>query len=704
MTFANVSWTGAVLLLLIAVGSSTGRTQPVADSVRQDTAQVPGRLEPLLDSFGSTDQSVRQLSERFSALANNPLKLNQASATELSFLPGLSSGQAHQIVRHRTEHGPFEKMAELQALDGITSATVRSVSPFLTVASSSSAGANRVFPSLQTITSNLEFDVIQRFTRRLDLGRGYREGRFLGPPGRLTSRVRLNYKRRLQLALTLDKDPGEPIRWAPSTDTYGFDHVTGSLALQDLGIVETLVLGDFSVQFGQGVAMWQGIRFGKGRDPVSPVLRSGRGISAYKSASESGFFRGAGITLAPPENIVVTGFASRRLRDASLDSSAVRPSPSGPVPARTLSGGGRHRTSSELARKGTFGETTIGGAVEYRSPSLHVGLNGYWGRFDRPLRPGDKAYRRFRVSGRQTSMVSLYSTAYWGDYILFGEVARSAEGVLGGVAGAALDEGETVRAVLLGRSYPAQLSTFHGNAFGESSGAQNEVGVYTGVQVRVAENWRIGAYFDQYRFPWLRFNVPRPSTGWETRAVLEYTPRPWLSTYLQLRTQSEEEGTEYSDTGGRVLEGMQKERRYSARWHTEYVFSDALTLRTRLEVSRHSTPEQTSNGIFLSQGLRLTPTPSLQIDARVAFFDTEGYPARIYAYEHDLLYSFSVPVFFDQGRRSYILAEYEPASSLTLELKYGITRYTNRSTIGSGLNQVDGQRRREVRAQVRWEL
>lgn len=704
MTLTNASWTGAVLLLLIAVGPPTGQTQPRADSTRQDTTQVLGRLEPLLDSFASTDQSARQLSEQFTALANHPLKLNQASATELSFLPGLSSGQAHRIVRYRTKHGPFEEMTELQALDGITSATLRSIRPFLTVASSSSTAANRVFPSLQTITSNLELDVIQRFTRRLDLGRGYREGRFLGPPGRLTSRLRLNYKRRLQLALTLDKDPGEPVRWAPSTNTYGFDHVTGSLALQDFGIVKTLVLGDFSAQFGQGVAMWQGIRFGKGRDPVSPVLRSGRGISPYKSASERGFFRGVGVTLALPENVVLTGFASRRLRDASLDSSDVRAPTSGPVPARTLSGGGRHRTPSELARKDTFGETTIGGAVEYRTPSLHVGLNGYWGQFDRPLRPGDEAYRRFRVSGWQTSMVSMYSTAYWGDYVLFGEVARSAEGVLGGVAGAALDEGETVRAVLLGRYYPARLSPFYGNAFGESSGAQNEVGVYMGVQIRVAEDWRVGAYFDQYRFPWLRFNVPRPSTGWETRAVLEYTPRPWLSTYLQLRAQSEEEGAEQSGPGGRVLEGVQRERRYSGRWHTEYVFSDALTLRTRLEVSLHSTPEQTSNGIFLSQGLRLTPTPSLQIDARVAFFDTEGYPARIYAYEHDLLYSFSVPVFFDQGRRSYILAEYELASSLTLEFKYEVTRYTNRSTIGSGLNQVDGRRRREVRAQVRWEF
>ena len=220
----------------------------------------------------------------------------------------------------------------------------------------------------------------------------------------------------------------------------------------------------------------------------------------------------------------------------------------------------------------------------------------------------------------------------------------------------------------------------------------------------MAENWSIAAYFDQFRAPWLRFNVPRPSSGWEARGVLEYEPRPWLSTYLQVRAQGQDESTEFSGPGGRPLDGVHEERRYSARWHTEYAFSDALTVRTRLELSRQSTLPLVAQGFFLSQGFQWTPHPSVQLDARIAFFDTDGFAARIYAYEHDLLYSFSVPVFFDRGRRSYVMAQYDPLPSLTLEAKYGITRYENRSTIGSGLNQIEGSRRREIRVQIRWTL
>lgn len=660
------------------------------------------RLEPVLDAFGDTEQASALAAEEFANLSDNPLNLNRVSASDLSVLPGLSTSEAHRLVQYRQEQGPYETWADVQAVEDIAAATIQAVRPFLFLGPTSDAS---FFPTFSTIASNLDFSFIQRYTRDLDLGRGYREDRFLGPPGRLTTRLRLNHERRVQLALTLDKDPGEPLRWAPAADTYGFDHVAGSLALRDLGPIKSLVLGDFTAQFGQGVALWQGLRLGKGRDPVSPVLQDGRGVLPYRSASEANYFRGAAVTVGLPSALSVTAFASLRHRDASIDSSLAGLSgPSAPIPVRTISAGGYHRTPSELARKGTFGETTLGGAVEYRGSSLHVGTAGYKSRFDRPLRPGDAPYRRFRVAGRRASMLTAYATAYMDDYTVFGEVARAPGGVYGGILGATLDAGDIADVILLGRWYPPELENFHGNAFGGGSRPQNERGIYTGLRLRVAQKWSVAAYFDQFRSPWLRFNVPRPTTGWEARTVLNYDPRPWLSTYLQVRAQGEEEATEHRGPGERRLEGIQEEHRYSARWHAEYAFSDALTVRTRFEFSQQRSPSTTAEGILLSQGLEWTPHPSVQLDAQVAFFDTDGFAARIYAYEQDLLYSFSVPVFFDRGRRSYIMIQYDPLPTLTLEAKYGITRYDNRSTVGSGLNQVQGSRRREIRVQVRWSL
>jgi hypothetical protein len=686
--------------VVLVAGPPMGYAQPGPDSTTADTTDLGARLEPILDSFSDAEGRREQVAERFASLRDRPLDLNRASATDLSVLPGLSPRLAQRIVRRRAEEGAFQSLRSVRDVEGITAKTVRTVRPFLTVRPESES---TVFPSANTVLSNLDVRWVQSYTRRLERRRGDRTDRFLGAPGRLTTRFRLEHERRLQLALTLDKDPGEPMRWSPSTDTYGFDHVVGSLALRDLGPIQTLILGDFSAQFGQGVALWQGIRFGKGRDPVSPVLQHGRGLHPYRSASEANFFRGAAATVDLPARLSLTAFASRRARDASLDSSLVRTeNPDTPIPVRTISSGGLHRTATERARKGTFGETTIGGALEYRSSSLHLGATGYHARFSRPLRPGNNPYRQFRVSGRATSTASVYGTAYLGDYTLFGEAARTGRGVYGGVLGGAVDLGTAGRALLLGRRYPPRLAPFYGNAFGDGGRPQNETGVYTGLRLRVARNWAIGAYFDQYRAPWLRFNVPRPSTGWEARVVAEYDPRPWLSTYLQLRVQGEDELAEYRGPGDRGLDGIHTERRQSIRWHMEYKFSEAMTLRTRTEWARHGTQKSEAEGFFLSQGVRWAPHPSLQVDARVAFFDTDGFAARIYAYEHDLRYSFSVPMFFDRGRRSYVLAQYEPFRALTVGAKFGVTRYDNRTAVGSGLNQIAGSRRRDLRLQIQW--
>ena len=43
---------------------------------------------------------------------------------------------------------------------------------------------------------------------------------------------------------------------------------------------------------------------------------------------------------------------------------------------------------------------------------------------------------------------------------------------------------------------------------------------------------------------------------------------------------------------------------------------------------------------------------------RLQYFETDDYNSRIYAYENDLLYSFSIPVFYDKGFRYYLNFNY----------------------------------------------
>jgi len=696
MRSASLLWTVALFFLPLPV-----QAQPV-DSLHADSTDGPAPLSRVLD--WQEEEQGRRTAEMLWSLAARPLNPNDASAADLATLPGLSPSLARRIVAYRRSHDPFSSRTALTAVEGVTPDRLRAVAPYLRLPDPDTTPAPDGGILLFAPETELEGRFLQRATRTLDPGRGFgtdsTHHTFPGSPTRWTTRLRLHYGP-LRGGLTLDKDPGEAVRWDPQTGTYGFDHVAGHVALDDVGPLETLIVGDYTAEYGQGLTLWQGLSFGKGADPGT-LVRDGRGLIPFQSTTENEFFRGVAATVALSSHLSVSAFASRRTRDATLDTTDG--SAGSPTGVRTLSTGGLHRTPGQRRRKDALEMSTVGGAVQYRTATLQLGLAGYHSRFEHPLRPTDRPYRRFDLTGRRTTKGSLFGHLFLDDYTLFGEVARTPSGQYGSVAGASLDGDRGVQALLLGRWYPPSLWSLHNGAVGETGDPQNEIGVYTGLQLPLSEHWRLAAYVDQYQFPWLRFSVPRPSWGLDTRLVSEYTPRPWLSTSLQLRAEREATGTERKGPGGRPLAALHPTRRQSARLQTEYTFADGITLRTRLQGSRVREEENRKYGVLLAQGLRLSPVESVHLDARLALFDTDGYEARIYAYERDLLYSFSVPVLYGQGQRSYVLVQYEPTPSLTIEGKYGVTWYPHRRTIGSGLTATEGPRDREVRLQIRWRL
>jgi hypothetical protein len=86
---------------------------------------------------------------------------------------------------------------------------------------------------------------------------------------------------------------------------------------------------------------------------------------------------------------------------------------------------------------------------------------------------------------------------------------------------------------------------------------------------------------------------------------------------------------------------------------------------------------------------------------RYALFQADGYDARIYTYETDVLYSYSVPAFYDKGSRFYAILKFDVGRRIDLWLRYAVTYYSNRNVIGSGLTEIQGNKRSEVKAQLR---
>ena len=93
-----------------------------------------------------------------------------------------------------------------------------------------------------------------------------------------------------------------------------------------------------------------------------------------------------------------------------------------------------------------------------------------------------------------------------------------------------------------------------------------------------------------------------------------------------------------------------------------------------------------------------------RITGRIALFDSDDYDTRLYAFENNVLWTFSIPAFAGQGMRYYLLGQYQVNSQLTAYFRFSRTSYTDRETISSGLQEIEGDRQTETTLLLRYML
>jgi hypothetical protein len=139
------------------------------------------------------------------------------------------------------------------------------------------------------------------------------------------------------------------------------------------------------------------------------------------------------------------------------------------------------------------------------------------------------------------------------------------------------------------------------------------------------------------------------------------------------------------------------------RFDVSYKISPSFKLRNRVEYVSFNQPNQaTETGYVILQDIVYKPIMKpLTFSFRYALFDTDGFNARIYAYESDVLYSFSIPAYFYKGSRTYLTLQYDITRKIDVWFRIAQFYYSNRDYTGSGLSEVQGHTRTDFRVQMR---
>lgn len=639
-------------------------------------------IEQIIESIAenaSEDLDYSELTERLYFYRKNPLPINTVSRDQLRELIFLSPLQINTFLLYRKENGSFADVLELQVLSGFDLNTIRWLLYFVTM------DPPGVFTgiSLKDILGKGDHDIMIRIGGLQASAADLPD--YSGSGLKIFTRYRYNYSHKIAASLNLEKDAGE--KFFSGIRNKGFDFYSANVSIMGKGIMRKLLIGDYALQFGQGLSMWSGLGFGKGSS-LTGIAKQDLGLRPYSSANESSFLRGISASLAY-EKLLFTPFVSYKKVDANISQQ------DGEIKSLIISG--LHRTQSEIENKNSAAQLIYGSNLQFRTKDLTIGLTTYRTRFNLPIAPGNLLYQRFEFSGSSLTNLGLNYSYALKNTFFFGEVGHSLSAGSAYINALMSSLSRQVSVILLHRSYARNYHSFFNQAVSESTGAVNEKGFYAGLTIKFDPKWELITYSDLFRFPWLKFRIDAPSSGYELFGQLSYNPNKRFKMSARYKQQSKEENNDQLNSLG-SLESVDKQ---NYRLEINYKIGNAFILRYRAEIAKYKKDPSKSEFGFLSyQDVIYDPLNSkISGNIRFAIFDTQGFNSRIYAYENDVLYSYSVPAYQGKGLRYYLNARYNISRGLDLWLRYAIISYSNPRGLNTGPEKAGGA---DIRFQLRY--
>lgn len=664
---------------------------------------IQQRIEFISEQLESEDIDLTNLMEILYYRIEHPLNLNAATRQDLAELNLLTEVQISDLLLHREKFGKLISIYELQALKYWSLQTIQLVLPFVRV----DDRMDQLHITWKNAIKNGKFELWGRYQRVLEHKKGYdnvpdsilysKNSYYHGNPDRYYTRLRYTYSNNISIGMTGEKDPGE--KFFKGYNKQGFDFYSFHAFYKGGKYVKAVALGDYQIQIGQGLNLWSGYAFRKTADAVN-VKKNANPIRPYTSVDETRFLRGAAADFGY-KNFSLLVFGSVKRVDATTYVDSLNEEMNF---ASSINLTGFHRTNSEIARKNALQERIAGGNLRYDKGNLHVGVAGiYWG-YDQAFEKEILPYNQFDFRGKSNMSFS-------GDYsytiknvMLFGEASythfsKSFANIHGALI--ALDSRATLSLVY--RDYARGYETFYNNGFAEGSQTQNEKGMYAGLNWQLAKKWTLNTYFDYFRFPWMRYTVNAPSRGIEYLIQPTYRPNKQLEIYARVRHQ-QKEGNVSNNLGG--VKNLVDIHQTNYRLALSYKVSETITLKSRIDYVTYKKGDSAmEQGVSVAQDIVYKPKKfPLDVTLRYALFDTDSYNSRIYAFEQNALYVFSIPAYYNQGHRAYVLLRLTCFRQVDIWARYALFMYNNVNRIGTGPEQIVGQNKTELTLQLRWKF
>ena len=231
---------------------------------------------------------------------------------------------------------------------------------------------------------------------------------------------------------------------------------------------------------------------------------------------------------------------------------------------------------------------------------------------------------------------------------LWGEVATNQGATWGiaGIAGVRYTPISNVNLLGIYRYYSADYDNIYANALCSWSHIRDEHGGYLGIEYNRLKDWQLSAFGDVWK------------TGFETMAQADFVPQKDYRMHTRFRVKRKDE----KDT-------------YSLRWNIVYTFGQ-WQMKTQADGNMVHAKGAWTYGWSVLQDVeyRFADVP-IVLQLRAQAFDAREWNNRVYIYENDVLYAYSIPFVYGLGGRFWLNARYKINDTFSLYLRVSETVY-----------------------------
>jgi len=628
--------------------------------------------EKFYNNYEILDKYTEQIDiEEYSKRKTN---INNLKLEDLIKMPYIDSLLAVKIILYKKNNGDILSLYELQNIEGLNDEIIVRIAEYLRFEEDDSK-----FNIKNVLTNvNEAKQLLQIKTKYLiDKPKGYAtEDGYISSPLYHNVKYRCQFYNNLSIGFNIEKDYGERYLYSNKMPDFYNYHI----GINNISVFDKIIIGDYKIISGEGLTISNDF----------PLFRQynifnqfGFEIKPSTSNDEANFFRGVSLNKAFNNKYSLSLFYSNKNIDGDTAINEEDPL------YKLSNTNGLHNTLNLESKRHIIKEYITGGNISLSGNNYNTGITMYVLDYNKQI-VYDSSIRNIN---RQIETPYYYSGYYYKlkyknllhytemtFYNKFKDIA-----VMSGV-NIAIGKYNTLGIIY--RNYKQNYVNMYNTAY--------ERGVNMSFFSRVYRNVYFDFSYDIYRSNWLKYLIATPSYSKENYIKLSYYPTRYSEYYISYNFNQKFKNY-ITDTLKSNATKIQRKNNFRLNTKNDI---GPYTIKNRVEFCNINFNDA-KHGFLLNTSLTYrTNQHRMAFYLGFCFFSTDSYDERIYAYENDLLYEFSVIPYYYRGDRMYVMTKYKLSKHLSFYIKCSQTRYYDRSSISSGLSEIDGNKKREVKLQL----